>query len=262
MNKLNILDKQLKNVAKSARRNAPTILTVLGITGFVSTVVMAVKATPEAMKRLDEVEENLPEDISKPREVFEKVKAVAPVYAPATILGVTSIACVLKANDIQNDRLAAVTTAYEFSSEALKEYQNKVIETFGEKKDIQIRDEIAKDHVEKNKLEEDDVIQASTGTTLFMDSISGRYFRSTKDEIYNKLMSFQRYLFTEDYVSLNEWYYEIGLDAIPIGDRTGWNSTNSIDIHWSVQMASNGEPVTVLEYSTPPTYDYLFANRY
>lgn len=261
-NSLVKLSSDLKDVSNMAKRNAPTLLTVVGVGGFISTVLMAIKATPKAMDEMDKVEKRLPADTPKSKKIFEKSKAVLPIYLPTIVMGGSSIACVIGANNISTSRLAAATTAYELSEKAFNEYKTAVIEKIGEKKENEVRDEIAKKHVAENIYDEDEVLQPITGTQLFMDSLSGQYFRSTKDDIYRALLDFQRWLMLEDFATLNEWYNQIpaeGLKQIKIGDRLGFNSTQGIDIYWSVQMASNGEPVTVMEYRTPPTYDFAIA---
>lgn len=259
-NSLVKLSSELKDASKIAKCNAPTLLTVAGVGGFISTVFMAIKATPKAMAEMDRVEKELPDDTSKPKKIFEKTKVVLPIYLPTIIMGGSSIACVIGANNISTSRLAAATTACELSEKAFNEYKTAVIEKIGEKKENEVRDEIAKKHVAESVYDDDDeALQPITGTQLFMDSLSGQYFRSTKDDIYRALMDFQRWLMLEDFATVNEWYSHIpteDLKQIRIGDRLGFNSTQGLDIYWSVQMAPNGEPVTVLEYRTPPTYDF------
>lgn len=253
------LSSELKGASKIAKRNAPTILTVAGVGGFISTVFMAIKATPKAMAEMDRVEKELPDDVSKTKKIFEKSKAVLPIYLPTIIMGGSSIACVIGANNISTSRLAAATTAYELSEKAFNEYKTAVVEKIGEKKENEVRDEIAKKHVAESVYDEDETLQPVTGTQLFMDSLSGQYFRSTKDDIYRALLDFQRWLMLEDFATVNEWYSHIPTDdlkQIRIGDKIGFNSTQGLDIYWSVQMAPNGEPVTVLEYRTQPTYDF------
>lgn len=260
MKALSQFNKQIKTIKRATKRNAPTILTILGIGGFVTSTVMAVKATPKAMEKLEEVEKTIPEGTPKAKEICIKVKAVAPFYGPSALMAITSGFMVGKANSINGDRLAGAITACEVKDQFIKEYRDKVIETVGEKKEQSIRDDIAKDHVQKSNYDDNSVIQAATGTQLFMDSITGIYFRSTRDDIWKALLRFQKSLILEDFMTLNEWYWEL---AIPnnnnkVGDKIGFNSTTGIELYFSVQEAPNGEPVTVLEYRNPPTYDFCY----
>ena len=58
------------------------------------------------------------------------------------------------------------------------------------------------------------------------------------------------------YVSLNEFYDELGLDHTSIGDDLGWNTDQLIDIAFSSQLNDNGEPSVVLDYLVAPKYDF------
>ena len=79
-------------------------------------------------------------------------------YVPTAIMGGLTIACIIGANSINLRRNAALAGAYSLTEAALKEYQAKVIETIGDKKEQAIRDDIAKDRVKEHPLGEREVI--------------------------------------------------------------------------------------------------------
>ena len=62
---------------------------------------------------------------------------------------------------------------------------------------------------------------------------------------------------SEMYLSLNEFYYALGLRSTVLGNELGWNiSDGLLDIHYSSQIADDGRPCLVLEYRIAPRYDY------
>lgn len=62
----------------------------------------------------------------------------------------------------------------------------------------------------------------------------------------------------EIYISLNDLYFELGLDNIKLGDELGWNIDKGyIDINFSSQLDANGTPCLVLDYRVAPVYDYM-----
>lgn len=67
------------NIAKSLKKNSPTILTILGTIGVVGTAIMTAKATPKAMRLIDEAEKKKGEELSK----WETIQVAAPTYIPA-----------------------------------------------------------------------------------------------------------------------------------------------------------------------------------
>lgn len=61
----------------------------------------------------------------------------------------------------------------------------------------------------------------------------------------------------EMYVSLNEFYYEIGAKSIPIGDDIGWNVNDGlIEVNFSSTLSDDNRPCIVLEYRVGPKYDF------
>jgi hypothetical protein len=253
MNKPN-LSKIAKGIRMSISKHSPEILTGIGIAGMVTTTVMAVRATPKALILIeDKKAEN---DVDKLTPV-ETIKATWTCYVPAAITGCLSIFCLIGASSVNARRNAALATAYTLSESALKEYQGKVIETIGEKKEQTVRDAIAKDRIDKNPVSSREVIVTEKGNTLFYDAISGRYFKSDIDKLKKVENELNRRMRDEMYISLNEFYYEIGLNPISIGDDIGWNIDRGyIELNFSSQLTDDGNPCLVIDYQVAPRYEY------
>lgn len=253
MNKLN-LNKIAKSVRTVIVKYSPEILTGIGITGMITTTVMAVKATPKALMLIEE--KKIDNDVDKLTPI-ETVKAAWTCYVPATITGCMSIACLIGASSVNARRNAALATAYTLSETALKEYQEKVVETIGEKKEQVVRDAIAKDKIDKDPVSSKEVIITEKGNTLCYDVISGRYFKSDIEKLKRVENELNKQMINDMYISLNEFYYEIGLSSIDIGDDIGWNIDKGfIDFSFSSQLADNGTPCLVLDYRIAPQYDF------
>ena len=235
-------------------KHGPEILTGIGIAGMVTSTILAVRATPKAIRLLEEEADSKHDTLTVP----EKVKTCWKCYIPAAITGATSIACLIGASSVNSKRNAALAAAYNISTAALTEYKDKVIETVGEKKERAIRDEIAKDKIEKTPVHTKEVIVTGKGKTLCHDGIFGRYFESDMDTIKRALNVINREIIHGDmYVSLNDFYDEIGLDPIPIGNDLGWNiDDGEIDVDFSAQLTDDGRPCIVLMYNVAPRYNY------
>ena len=245
----------VKNIQSMLSKNAPKILTGVGILGMVGSTVMAVKATPKAIRIIEKKKKENQEEKLHPIEV---VKATWKCYIPSAVTGVTSIACLVKANSISTRRNAALVTAYNLSKTALSEYKDKVVETIGEKKEQLIQDQIAKDKIEKDPVENHEVITSDKGTTLFYDGVFGRYFYSDIDLVKRAITNINRSIVSYNYVSLNEFYSEIGLPSVEIGDELGWNfDDGEVREELSPGIASDGRPCLVLRYSVAPKRDFF-----
>lgn len=246
-----------KDVKATLSQHSPEILTGLGIAGMITTTILAVKATPKALDLIEDKKEELdlyPEDNLTP---METVKATWKCYIPAAITGVTSIACLIGANSVNAKRNAALMTAYNLSATALSEYKEKVLETVGEKKEQIIRNKIAEDHINNEPVNQSAIIVSGSGTTRCFDSITKRRFISDIDKIkriVNELNA--RMIDGEDYISLNDFYYELGLDSVSIGDELGWSTRNGrqglIRLNFSAQLDSDGIPCVYIEYAVEP----------
>ena len=58
------------------------------------------------------------------------------------------------------------------------------------------------------------------------------------------------------YVSLNDFYNEIGLEPINLGDEIGWNIDRRIDIAFELQESERDEPCFAIAYLQPPYHDF------
>lgn len=255
MNKSNFT-KVVKNIRFGIAKHSPEILTGVGIAGMITTTILAVKATPKALKLLEEEarEKDIPkEDLT----IKEKIKTTWKCYIPAAVTCTTSVACLIGASSVNAKRIAAIATAYNLSETALNEYREKVVETIGEKKEKLVRDKVAEKHISDRPVNNTEIIMTEKGNTLCFDPISGRYFKSDMDKIKKAKNDINWRLLNDMYVSLNEFYDELGLAPTSLGDELGWVvDKGKIDIYFSSQLTDEGEPCLVMEYSIAPKYDY------
>lgn len=253
MGKIN-LSKIVKDVRTTVLEHSPEILMGIGVTGMVSATVLAVRATPKALRLIENKKEEVEDEKLLPIDV---VKTCWKCYIPATVTGTVSIACLIGANSINTRRKMALATAYALSETALKDYQEKVVETIGEKKEQGIRDAVAKEKLERDPVRNKEIIVTERGNTRCYDVVSCRYFTSDIDKLKKIENELNRRMRDEMYISLNDFYYEIGLAPSSIGDDLGWNIDNGyIDFDFSSQLDDSGTPCLVVAYRVAPRYDY------
>jgi hypothetical protein len=254
MGKLNFV-KFVNDVQAVLTKHSPEILTGIGIAGMITTTVLAVKATPKALQLIEEKKKE--QDVEKLTPV-ETVKTTWKCYIPAAVTGVTGVGCLIGASSVNARRMTALTTAYKLSETALTEYKDKVIETVGEKKEKTIREKVAEKQVMDNPVKTSEVVMTGNGDTRFYDPMSGRHFTSNLDKVKkaeNNLNNEMLHSIT-GYSSLNEFYDEIGLPHMDIGDQFGWNAENLIKIDVHAIVDDDGNPTIVLDYVNRPDYNY------
>lgn len=243
-----------RTVKTFATKHSPEILTGLGIAGMVTTTVLAVKATPKAVKLLEAKKKEEKKDKLTPVEV---VKTTWKCYLPTVTTCVASTACLIGASKVNFRRNAALATAYKLSETALTEYKDKVVEVVGEKKEREIKEAIAKDKIERQPVTKSEVIITEKGNTLCYDTMFGRYFKSDRDRILKAVNDINRRMRNDNYISLNEFYDELGLDHVGIGDRIGWNIDRGyVEIDFTPHLSDDGTPCLAMTYDRPPQYGF------
>ena len=257
MNKPN-MSALFKDVKMAISKHSPEILTSLGIAGTITTTILAVKATPKALELIEDKKEELGICGTEKMSTVDTVKAAWKCYIPASITAVTSVACLIGASSVNAKRNAALMTAYNLSATALSDYKEKVLETVGEKKEQIIRNKVAEERVNKEPVNPSTIIVSGHGNTRCFDTITKRRFISDIESIKRIVNELNRRMVNgEDYISLNEFYYELGLDEVSIGNELGWNVvTGFIDIDFSAQLDTDGVPCIVIDYMVAPKRGY------
>ena len=247
------LSKFVQDARASISKHSPEILTTIGIFGMATTAVLAVKATPKALKNIEEVKKAENKDKLTPAEV---IKATWRCYIPAVATGVTSAMCLVGANSVHVRRNAAIATAYKISETAFTEYKNKVVETIGEKKEGEIRDKIAKDKAETYSHGNTEVVMTNMGDSLCLDAAFGRWFTSSYDKILRVQNDLNRQINSHMKLSLNEFYTALGLSSVDSGDDVGWNIDYPLDLHLSATLTEDGKTCIVVSHRIPPRWEY------
>lgn len=259
MNKMSFL-KDLRIIEALVAKNSPAILLVVGIGGLATAGFLAHKATSEAEDILEDLHEeqlNNEEEYSKPEQIVKDVKAVGYLYGPAIIVGGVSLACLVGSYSINSKRLAALATAYGLSERSFRDYRRKVVDTLGEAKEAKIRSEIAKDRVEADPQSEKlNVINIESGDQLCYDSQFGRYFSSNINKIRKIEFQLNKRLMNEMYISVNEYFDEVGLSPTKIGNDLGWNIDHPISFDFNSILTANDTTCLVVDYDLDTRYDF------
>lgn len=260
-----------KGVQSTLTKYSPEILTGIGIAGMITTTVIAVKSTPKALslmdKELKRQNQELADEVERNGEVgFDEIAKLKPIdvlrvtwkcYIPTVTIGAASIACLIGASSVHSKRNAVLATAYKLSETAFSEYKEKVIETIGEKKEEVIRDKVHKERMEKDPVSKNEVFITDSGETLCYDYNTGRYFKSDIEKIRRAINTLNKKMLLDGYVSLNEFYEEIGIARTSTGDRLGWNTDSDLlDLNFSSQLTEDGKPCLVIDFKVAPKYDF------
>lgn len=249
-----------KDLGRSIKSHSPEILTGLGIAGMITTTVLAVKATPTAIEKIKMDSRKNHDGDPYAYTKKEAIKSAWKYYIPAVVTGGVSVACLIGANSVHARRNAALATAYQLSTTALTEYKEKVVETIGEKKEKTIREKIAQDKVDKIQPNSSEVVIVGKGDVMFLEPVSMRCFWSDIEHVRKIINDLNYRMVTgmEEYISLSQFYDEIGLSHTVNSDDIGWSlgRDGQIDMDFIPATNEDGKPCLMLDYMVSPRYDY------
>ena len=161
---------------------------------------------------------------------LEEAKSLAPLVVPPAIVGIASVSCFIFSNKVSADRRAAIMAAYSLSTETLARYQEKVIEKLGEEEHRHILDETTKELIAGKEPEGYSAVTEiiPQGKVRVFDTVTGRYFYSTKEEIYEAESEINQMLVDQSIVLHEEFYYLLGLEEnYALGQCMGWDISNN-----------------------------------
>ena len=252
------------------RKHSPTILTVLGSAGVVATTVLAVKATPKAMKLIEEEKMARREyttifadNQSYETVVFpdltplEVVKIAWKPYVPAAITGLSTIFCILGINFLNTRRQASLMSAYALLDNSYKEYRKFVDELYGEKSDKKVVQEIVNENVDKELVSDDDDV------VTFFDFESMRSFESTFEEVKEAERVFIENFIKSGFACLNDFYALLGLLPVEYGYQLGWSALSGYDpkelaFEYEKTVMDDGFECYIITMPTSPCVDYFY----
>ena len=257
-NIVNSATKTFHRVGFQIKKHSPEILLVTGITGVVTSAVMACKATTkvdaiveEAKKSIDMIHEGMEAgnicDVEYTEEDGKKDLAIvyiqtgvkfAKLYGPSVLLGLTSIGCILASNNIIHKRNVALSAAYTAIDRSFKGYRSRVIERFGESMDRELRYNIKTQEIKETVVDEETGKKKTVKSTVSVVdpntySDYARFFDEycagwTKDAEYNLMFLRQQQNYANEllksrgHLFLNEVYDMLGIDRTKAGNIVGW----------------------------------------
>lgn len=232
------------------QKHSPEILMGVGVIGFITTVVMASKATLKLKPIIADHQDSLEEiDLILNKELLDDKKdtesrslerayarSIATVYlntakeltllyGPSLLIGVGTLGSFFGAYGVMTSRNASLTAAYSVVQTTFNEYRKRVIAEKGEEVDKKVMRGIAEDVKNKKIKKKHKQGDYDSPYAVFFDEYSIFYKR---DPYYNLtfLKNQQNYandiLRARGHVFLNEVFDMLGLPHTAAGALCGW----------------------------------------
>lgn len=253
----------LSKIKTFSYKYEPEILVGIGLAGLIATIFMTHRSAVVSYKQVESRKKEISKSEKIPVESLPKKEVVSLVwknYIPPMITGIASIGCVIGGTTVKFKKYSALATAFSVTEAAMKTYQEKIIETIGEKKERTIRDNILEEKIKTDDRSTNNIYIASNGNMRCYDTMSDRYFTSDIEKIRQTVNELNRRMISDMYISLNEFYDELGLPEITIGNALGWNvNSGYIELDYSSHLAPDGVPCLAISYSysSPPRPDFM-----
>lgn len=229
------------------KQHSPTILTVAGIAGLVTSGVIAVKQTYD---HLDEAIADFDSNKTMVRSVhdagkqddatFKKAMVGAhlrfstdliKIYGPSVTLAAVSIVSIGAAHNILHKRNIALAAAYKGLEQSYSEYRRRVVETLGEEKErdlyMGLREEEQEDPETGKKIKVSTVnpVGGFSGYAKVFDQNNKNWVPNAE---YNRifLKNQEQYcndkLIAQGHLMLNDVYDNLGMERTKAGAVVGW----------------------------------------
>jgi len=236
-----------KQLTKVLIKKSPEILTALGITSFVASVGLTIVATIRSTRTIDEYDIELTKT--------EVVKEVWKNYIPTATTLVIGAGCIIGAHKVHTRRQAVLMAAYSLSERALKDWKQATSEVVSEKQKDEIKSNVISNRMENTP--DPTIYFMEKEGTWFYDTVFSRWFKSDIQQVRKRVNDANAKLLYENYISVNDFFYDLGLENMSVGDSLGWNiGEGIIEITFEPILYKGERPAIALDFHVEPRYDY------
>lgn len=255
---MNVLKAMKVGLVKSGyflKKHAPTILTVFGVSGSIGSVVLAVKATPKAMKLIDERKKT---DKKEKLTVIETVDTCWKAYTPAAISLVTAVGCIIGANCLNLKAQATLLGLYSAANERVQAIQNKTNELLKEEDARSVKRESIKEELERSNIL-GNFTPIRPGEYPVIDGLTRQVVSGTRDSAEKAILEMKTTVNESDLdgASVNQWLTFFGGDMIQFGDDLGYNAQHPFYAYVET-IESHGMLCYYIYHEERPVKDYNY----
>jgi hypothetical protein len=234
----------IRKTNKYTHRHSPGIMTAIGVAGVITTAYLTATASFKAARAIDAV----PDESDDPTQrLKDNASLIWKFYIPPVTTGVATIGAIAYASRLGSKRTAAAVSAYAITERAFANYRDKVVDEIGAHKEQVIRDDIAREVV--NQKSSTEIIVAGRGEVLCCELYTRRYFMCDMEQLRRAANDINALINNELYVSLDEFYDMIGLDATAHSSELGWDSDKLMDLEFSTVLSPDGRPCLAFDYN-------------
>lgn len=214
------------------KKHSSLLISIVSGIGVVTTTALAIKATPKALKLIDEEKQKRSKVITKTIYADDKkyetsqieyedlntldiIKVAWKPYIPTGISMFSTLICIFGNTYLNYKTQTSLISAYAILDKSYREYIDKTKELYGEDADKEIKRKIASSNIDSNCIHKED-------KKLFFEFQTMRYFESTIEEVVMAENMLNQELAATGYVSMNDFFRFLHLNPLPYANHIGW----------------------------------------
>ena len=230
----------LKTLAKGilnwCKANPQIFIAGLGIASSVVTAVTSAKCHAKAIEA----------DAGKSDNLLDFAKRNWKCYVPAAISLSTTIFSIVALHGATNKKYQALAAAYSVSQLDLAELRSKFVEQVKVIQSSENKETVAK------TLPDTTMVIFGDEQMLCKDAITGRTFRSTPELLRKYCNNISEDLLNYGACPLNDFYSQINLSQVGIGDELGWEGGKTIEPQFRPVILESGSPAIEVAITPAP----------
>lgn len=246
------LSKLVSSTEHFLRSNSTTLLTGIGISGVLTTAYFTARGTVKAVAEIERDHEirRDPDGVVPYLGRWHGPKLIWKYYIPAGMSAAFTITAIIGAQKAGVRKTAAAQAAFAVTERAFSEYREKVVEEIGEQKERKIHDKTMQDRVSNNPPPEHIVAMSGTGSCIFREDFTGRYFVSTMETVKKSVNELNSKLLRDDRAYLDDFYHLVGLGMTQQGGEYGWETPRLLELRFTTSTVEDRDvPCFVFTYN-------------
>lgn len=220
------------------KQNPQILITGLGIAASVATAITSGKAHAKAIAN----------DAGKSDNLLDFAKRNWMTYIPAALSLGTTIFSIVALHGVTYRKYQALAAAYSISQMNVSELREKVIEQVRVIKEGKPADKKAA----QKELPAGSMVLFGDEEVLCKDAITGRTFRSTPEKIRAYCNNITEDLLGYGPCPLNDFYSQIHVGQVGIGDELGWEGGVTIKPEFRPVLLPSGSPAVEVAINPAP----------
>ena len=262
------------NISKWMTKHSSGLLSLAACVGVLATAALTFKGAIKSKKTMTEWEEEKHEPLTK----FEKVQASAKHMVPAAVVCAATIGCIVGAQTINKEQIAAAIGAGDITAKKYDDYRKANIEVNGKDAHDKVVKRLRVQKAKQANITSESLCQITTLNSklskeefLFHDDITDEYFTGTLAQVLDAINGLNRnFTMGHPEVDVQMWCDFVGIENKK-HDTRGWVLCDDytwidFDISDPIELEDGLEVIEITPVQTPiegyQDYDWMGDSTY